>query len=92
MVEKQAKETIRLKQQSLNSIIQAQENERQRIAKDLHDGIVQQLGSLKMRLSSTFTNENISDASSIDLLEQTTTDLRELSHRMDAKNHSRNWG
>jgi signal transduction histidine kinase len=85
LVEKQTKETIRLKQQSLNSIIQAQENERQRIAKDLHDGIVQQLGSLKIRLSSTFANESISDASSIDLLEQTTTDLRELSHRMMPK-------
>jgi signal transduction histidine kinase len=85
LLEKQAKEKIRLKQQSLNSIIQAQESERQRIAKDLHDSIVQQLGSLKMRLSSTFQNQAISDEFSIELLEKTTTELRELSHRMMPK-------
>ncbi|NOQ74577.1 MAG: hypothetical protein GQ574_21375 [Crocinitomix sp.] len=85
LLEKQANETIRIKEQSLQSIIQAQENERQRIAKDLHDSIVQQLGSLKIRLSSTFLNRNISDDFSIELLEKTTSELRELSHRMMPK-------
>ncbi|MFT5818880.1 MAG: signal transduction histidine kinase [Crocinitomix sp.] len=85
LVEKQSKEKIRLKQQSLNSVIQAQENERQRIAKDLHDSIVQQLGSLKIRLSSTFVSQKVSDDFSIELLEKTTSELRELSHRMMPK-------
>ncbi|MDX2246640.1 MAG: sensor histidine kinase [Bacteroidia bacterium] len=41
---------IREQQLGLNAVIEAQENERRRIAKDLHDGIAQELVALNLQL------------------------------------------
>lgn len=67
----------------LKAVIQAQEEERKRIAKDLHDGIVQQLGGLKLgfqRIFSSIKNEESDKLMSI--LDDSAQELRELSHQM----------
>jgi signal transduction histidine kinase len=56
---------------------EAQENERTRIAKELHDGIVQDLTVLKMNLSSNDNKEVIEPK-----LSKITKELRELSYQM----------
>ncbi len=64
-------------------MIQAQEEERQRIAKDLHDGIVQQLGGLKLGLQKKLSDtEDPESTRLIAVLDDSTQELRELSHRM----------
>lgn len=76
---------IRIEEQKkgLSAIIQAQEDERKRIAKDLHDGIVQQLGGLKLGLQKIFTNnEDEETAKIVEILDDSTNELRILSHRM----------
>ena len=74
---------ISSKQKEIKSIIQAQEQERQRIAKDLHDGIVQQLGGLKMGLQKIFMDDtDVESEGLMTVLDQSTQELRELSHRM----------
>jgi signal transduction histidine kinase len=65
------------KEESLQKIIEGQENERTRIAKELHDGIVQDLTVLKMNLSEV--NEKIELEAK---LTKITKELRELSYQM----------
>ena len=68
---------LQIQEQRLASLIEGQENERTRIAKELHDGIVQDLTVLKLNLS-----EN-SDLSIIESgLTKITKELRELSYQM----------
>ncbi|MEM7372598.1 MAG: sensor histidine kinase [Bacteroidota bacterium] len=84
----QEKETIAQvkiaeQQKGLAAVIQAQEEERKRIAKDLHDGIVQQLGGLKLGLQKVLSSNRDSDAKKmIRILDDSTQELRELSHQM----------
>jgi signal transduction histidine kinase len=73
------------KQAGLNAVITAQEDERKRIAKDLHDGIVQQIGSVIIgwrTLISNKSDENASEKLLLNTLEASSDELRELSHRM----------
>jgi signal transduction histidine kinase len=74
---------IEEQQKGLIAVIQAQEDERKRIAKDLHDGIVQQLTGLKLGMQKIF-NKKESDESNklITILDNSAKELRELSHRM----------
>ena len=70
---------------ALNKVLEAEERERTRIAKDLHDGIVQNLTALKLALNHVAKNsttqaqqlENISND-----LEKTTQEVREISYQM----------
>ncbi|MBX2960720.1 MAG: sensor histidine kinase, partial [Flavobacteriales bacterium] len=70
---------------ALNKVLEAEERERTRIAKDLHDGIVQNLTALKLALNHVAKNsttqaqqlENISND-----LEKTTKEVREISYQM----------
>jgi signal transduction histidine kinase len=65
------------KEESLQKIIEGQENERTRIAKELHDGIVQDLTVLKINLS------EINEKSELESkLTKITKELRELSYQM----------
>ena len=74
---------IEEQQKGLKAIIYAQEEERKRIAKDLHDGIVQQLGGLKLGLQKVFSQEENPEAGKMmALLDDSTQELRELSHQM----------
>jgi signal transduction histidine kinase len=65
------------KEESLNKIIEGQENERTRIAKELHDGIVQDLTILKMNLANNNYREEIEPK-----LSKITKELREISYQM----------
>ena len=88
-VEKEKDEAIiREKQKGIESIIKAQEEERQRIAKDLHDGIVQEIGSNIIRWRNLFSSDKpkTEDADQlIDSLENSNAELRALSHQMMPK-------
>ena len=80
---KHAQIRIEEQQKGLKAVIQAQEDERKRIAEDLHDGIVQQLGGLKMGLQKIFTDkENKETSKIINILDNSAQELRELSHKM----------
>lgn len=74
---------IEEQQKGLAAIIQAQEDERKRIAKDLHDGIVQQLGGLKLGLQKIFANKEDEETNKIvEILDDSANELRALSHKM----------
>lgn len=53
---KQAEEKTKAQQALLQSILETEEKERSRIAKDLHDGIVQDLTAIKIDLNATISN------------------------------------
>ncbi len=88
-VEKERDEAIiREKQKGIESIIKAQEEERQRIAKDLHDGIVQEIGSNIIRWRNLFSSSNQPSKEAdqlIESLENSNAELRALSHQMMPK-------
>ena len=80
-----------LKQQELaaQSILEAEEKERQRIAKDLHDGVGQMMSAARMNLSSFYNNikiedaeQNISLANIIHLVDDSCKEVRAVSHSM----------
>jgi signal transduction histidine kinase len=77
---------IQSKQESINAVIHAQEEERKRIAKDLHDGIVQRLGGLKLGLQNLFHSSPSDEANKLlDVLDESSQELRQLSHQMMPK-------
>lgn len=53
---KQAEDKTKAQQALLQSILETEEKERSRIAKDLHDGIVQDLTAIKINLNATVPN------------------------------------
>jgi signal transduction histidine kinase len=81
--EKIATVKIEEQQKGLAAVIHAQEEERKRIAKDLHDGIVQQLGGLKLGLQRVLPIKSDPDAKKMmKILDDSAQELREISHRM----------
>jgi signal transduction histidine kinase len=60
---------LRTERRVLNAIINTEENERRRFAKDLHDGLGPILSTVKMSISSL--GERISDPAGIDILNNT---------------------
>lgn len=76
---------VRLEEQQkgLKGILDAQEMERKRISKDLHDGIVQQLTGLNLGLQKLFqTSPAKNQERMLNILNDSTRELRELSHQM----------
>lgn len=80
---------IRQQELNLQAVILAQEDERKRIAKDLHDGIAQQLGGLKLawqRLSRDIAHKTPDENAHLQqltaVLDASCDEVRTLSHRM----------
>jgi signal transduction histidine kinase len=80
-----------MKQQDIatKGIITAEENERKRIAADLHDGVGQMMSAAKMNLSAfendiQFNNENqkLSFEKVINLVDESCKEIRSVSHQM----------
>ena len=76
------------RERGLSAIIDATEDERKRIAKDLHDGIVQTLTGLSLRLQKQFSSLAVDDnqkeqfASSQSMLDESISEVRTISHQM----------
>jgi signal transduction histidine kinase len=85
---KLAEVRIAEQKKSIKAIIEAQENERQVIAKDLHDGVGQTLSALKMGLVKLSSDENTSELTqtkitqSAEIADAAYGELRTISHRM----------
>ena len=75
---------IREKDKGLKAIIIAQEEERKRIAKDLHDGIVQRIAGIILGWRKILENKNEIEEENdlLKSLEKSSEDLRDISHRM----------
>jgi signal transduction histidine kinase len=77
------------REKGLQSIIETTETERRRIAKDLHDGIGQQLGGLKLAWQQIGKNvspeEKIKLETLTKILDETSIEVRNLSHQMMPK-------
>ncbi|HRG92082.1 MAG TPA: sensor histidine kinase, partial [Chitinophagaceae bacterium] len=80
-----------LKQQELKAraILEAEENERQRIAKDLHDGVGQMMSAAKMNLSAIESELSFTDPKqkesfdkAISLVDESCKEVRTVSHIM----------
>ncbi|MEO8760362.1 MAG: sensor histidine kinase [Bacteroidia bacterium] len=89
--QKQLMDAELLQQQELRSraIIEAEEKERTRIARELHDGIGQQLSAAKLNISglqaSLNTNnveEKVMIQNAIDLIDESVKEVRVVSHSM----------
>ncbi|MCS6974033.1 MAG: sensor histidine kinase [Cyclobacteriaceae bacterium] len=78
---------LKEKQLRLDAVLQATEEERQRIARDLHDGIGQQLSGVILQLESAKHRAHGSELKTIvsslsDNLRKTASEVRTLSHDM----------
>ena len=77
---------IKEKELSLKAIIEGQEIERTRIARELHDGVVQQIGSVILKSRNLFSKNNLIDEKEsqdvLKSLENSNQDLRNISHQM----------
>lgn len=71
------------KQQEIatKSVFEGEQNERIRIARDLHDGIGQMLSVVKMNVS-TLPPDNKTVENTLNLVDKTITELRSISHNL----------
>src|SRR5207247_237644 len=89
--QKQILQAEMLKQQDLRSkaVIEAEEQERMRIAKELNDGIGQTLSAVKMNMSTLETSVPFSNAeqkmmmqNAIEMVDDSVNEVRSVSHSM----------
>lgn len=66
-------------------LIEAEQNERSRIARDLHDGVNQKLAVMKMHLSMVNDSKTEAFSKVAELLDQTIVDVRGISHNLYPK-------
>lgn len=80
------KALIAEQERGIHAMIEAQENERSRIARDLHDGVVQEIGSVILKSRVAFENLKIAESAEakeiLEKLEGSNQDLRTISHQM----------
>ncbi len=69
-----------LKEKQMEQMIDAQETERQRLARELHDGIGQSLAALKMKLQ--FDKTPQASDTTVQRLDSICNEVRSLSHQM----------
>ncbi|MEG3659973.1 ATP-binding protein [Arenibacter palladensis] len=68
-------ETMRQKQLQASQIVEGQEEERKRIAKDIHDGIGQMLTALKFNIESINLSNKVKTAEKIEYIKSLASDL-----------------
>lgn len=77
---------VKEKERSLKALIDAQETERSRIARELHDGVVQQIGSVILKSRHILSKLNLLKTKEsqelLESLENSNRDLRTISHQM----------
>lgn len=77
------------KSKGFNAVMTATEEERKRIAKDLHDGVVQQMGAVQMALARVIPALPAEQAEEVNHIRKMTaaaaSETRELSHQMMPK-------
>ena len=80
------KERISQQQQGFRAVLEAEENERMRIARELHDGLGQILSTTKLQLYSI--EESVAETSrenlntSLSLIDEAVNEVRSISHNM----------
>lgn len=80
---KAAQLVIEQEQLRNRAVITAEDEERKRIAKDLHDGVGQQLSAVKMNLSAYSSNNNTRQLTDImNMLDDAVKEVRSVSHSM----------
>ncbi|MEZ4721471.1 MAG: tetratricopeptide repeat protein [Flavobacteriales bacterium] len=83
-----ATKELEFRKQLLDATVLAEENERQRIAKDLHDGLVQTLAVLKLGVQSAMNKVGLTDiqkpefAQHIQQIDAAADEARSISHQM----------
>lgn len=82
-------ELLLQQEQAAKAVLEAEENERQRIAKDLHDGVGQMMSAAKMNLSAfessmhfTEAAQKLSFSKAIELVDESCKEVRTVSHNM----------
>ncbi len=81
-----AKQKAQLLQAQIKSVLDGEEKERTRIAKDLHDGIVQDLTAIKLQLnagiddSGTVNKKTVVDA--VESIDKASKEVRNISYQM----------
>ncbi len=82
-------ELMNQQEMAVKAVIEAEENERQRIAKDLHDGVGQMMSAAKMNLSAFESEINFSNDEQkrslekvIQLVDESCREVRTVSHIM----------
>ena len=82
-------EILRQQDMAMRAVLEAEEAERQRIAKDLHDGVGQMMSAAKMNLSAVEAQLNLKTAEQklafeniIQLVDDSCREVRSVSHNM----------
>lgn len=75
---KLAEKDIAIQKERLAAVLEGEERERSRVARDLHDGISQMLFALKMN----FNASGVDDTASLDLLDKSIQEVRSISHNL----------
>ncbi|HAW20007.1 MAG TPA: hypothetical protein DCX14_07490, partial [Flavobacteriales bacterium] len=83
-----ARQELDFRKTMIDATIHAEENERQRIAKDLHDGVVQSLAALKLGVQSAMNAAELESAqkglfsSHLENIDAAAQEARSISHQM----------
>lgn len=79
-------EIINLKREhqikTLESLIKGEEQERNRIAKDLHDGLNGDLSAIKFKLNKITESSNVNVSEVIDMIDRSCQQVRNISHNL----------
>lgn len=80
---------IEQREKSIEDIIETQDRERTRIARDIHDGVLQRLGVLVLKsknfVSNSDKNTDNETSDFVENLEESAKELREISHQIMPK-------